>query len=190
MNPAAGPTTSSAPKASLYGLGVSQQDLEARISALLDGLDDPDCPADLGSELTALLEQEAANKDALLSKADAYCAIAEKLNLQAKGLRDVAASRLAYAQALEKRAERLESTLIEVLTRLNPGATKFELAEHRLSSRTVTVIDDSDLDPDQIPEDLMRIKREPDKTLIKAALKAGQDIPGLRLMQRTSWSIK
>lgn len=174
-------------------MGATAQTLELQINALLEATDPSEGDSihpELAGELTALLEQDAANKEALLAKADAYCAVIESLGLQARALRDVATSRVAYARTLEARASRLESTLIEVLTRLNPGATSFALPEHRITSRTTPAVDDTDLDPDQIPDDLMRVKREPDKTLIKAALKAGQAIPGLRLIQRTSWSIK
>lgn len=47
-------------------------------------------------------------------------------------------------------------------------------------------------DEAQIPDDMMRVKTvtEPDKTAIKAAIQAGQDIPGAKLVQDESLRIK
>lgn len=58
--------------------------------------------------------------------------------------------------------------------------TKVELAEATLSIRNgtpkVIVVDES-----QIPDEFMRIKREPDKILLKEALSNFEDVPGATL---------
>ena len=84
------------------------------------------------------------------------------------------ARRLAtLAQGDASRADALETTLIHILTRLQPAATRFCFPHHNLTSRrsqSVAIDDDSAL-----PAEWLTVKTttSPDKTAIKAALKAG-----------------
>jgi hypothetical protein len=107
-------------------------------------------------------------------------------------------ARKARAQALaelaaadEQQADALQDRLIQALQKVDPDATKYDLPEHKITSRksTVAVVD---CEPKDLPEMFQRIKTtySADKTAIAAALKQGQQIDGCSLVERRSWSIK
>ncbi len=101
---------------------------------------------------------------------------------QAKRLTDLARSDASRADALEE-------SLIFVLTKLQPAATRFSFRNHELSSRrsSAVVIDDEQaLDPEWLT---VTTTSKPDKTAIKEALKAGRQITGAQLLSRRSWRI-
>ena len=87
----------------------------------------------------------------------------------------------------------LQDRLTAALERIDPDRTSWALPEHKLNSRKVTSVElDPDLSPVDLPEGLYRVKTaySADKTAIKAALTAGQSVPGAQLVTRRSWSIK
>ena len=180
-----------APAPSLWQLGIESQDLQRDIEALALQLadDDDDAREDVIAQLEALLAAEADQQQALERKADAYCWVIDNLRAQAAYRKQQADRLTALAAADNLRAQRLQESLLTVLTRLQPEAVKFDLQNHVISSRRseAVVIDDVEL----LPPELLRIKTttDPDKTAIKAALKAGE-VPGARLEQRRSWAIK
>ena len=161
--------------------------------ALAAELLDTDDPAQESTAI-ALIEQylEAAQhtKSALADKADNICRYIDHLQAVAQFRKDQAKRLADLAAADQRRAQSLTDYMLKVLTALQPGESKFSLPTHELRSRRSesVEIDDEDL----IPDDMFRVKstREPDKASIKAAIKAGQEIAGARLITRTSWSIK
>jgi hypothetical protein len=87
------------------------------------------------------------------------------------------------------RADALEDSLVLVLTRLQPTATRFSFPNHELSSRksqAVEIDNEALLDPEWL---CVKTTFSADKTAIKAALKAGQQITGAQLISRRSWRI-
>ncbi len=87
------------------------------------------------------------------------------------------------------RADALEDSLVLVLTRLQPTATRFSLLNHELSSRksqAVEIDDEDALDPQWLS---FSTTSKPDKAAIKEALKAGQLTLGAQLISRRSWRI-
>lgn len=89
------------------------------------------------------------------------------------------------AAAAENAAKRLEEASVKALDIARPGQTKWELPEHKVSLRknapSVEVFDE-----DKLPPGYIRVKCEPDKTRIKAALKAGEEVPGARFADPTT----
>ena len=176
---------------SLYALGIQAQDIAGEIALaaeLLDG--DPENEATAIALIETYLEAQAHTASAIESKADNICRYIDHLSAVAR-FRKEQAQRLAdLAAADERRAQQLTDYMLKVLTTLQPGASKFSLPTHELRSRKSEAleIDDEDL----IPDDMFREKvtRSPDKAAIKAAIKAGQDIVGARIVSRTNWSIK
>lgn len=91
-------------------------------------------------------------------------------------------------QALERRCDWLSARTIEAMQSL--GVQKLEApdicARVRKSPQSVEVYDS-----DQLPDRFWRVKVEPDKVALRAALKAGEDIQGARLSDESySLSIK
>jgi hypothetical protein len=175
----------------LWQLGIEAQELMARISQLAEQLDseDPLLQAEAIAELEAALSAEDGHRQALEAKADATCWVIEHLRAQG-AYRSHQAKRLTELSARDgAKADRLEASLLAVLTRLQPGATRFSLPHHELSSRRsqAVVIEAPELlDPEWLA---VKTTSQPDKAAIKAALKAGRLIEGAELVERRSWRI-
>jgi hypothetical protein len=188
---AAGPACSLQRSGSLWQLGIEAQELTTAIGQLAQQLeaDDEDTRAQALGELEAVLLAEEGNKQALAAKADATCWVIEHLRGQA-AYRQQQAKRLGdLARSDAGRADALEESLVLVLTRLQPAATRFSFPNHELSSRksqAVEISDEQALDPAWLS---FTTTSKPDKAAIKAALKAGQEITGAQLLSRRSWRI-
>jgi hypothetical protein len=191
LTQAAGPSCSLQRSGSLWQLGIEAQELTTAIGQLAEQLetDDDDSRAQALSELEAALLAEEGNKQALAAKADATCWVIEHLRGQAT-YRQQQAKRLSdLARSDASRADALEDSLVLVLTRLHPNATRFSFPNHELSSRksqSVEIEDEDALDPQWLS---FTTTSKPDKAAIKEALKAGQLIPGAQLLSRRSWRI-
>jgi hypothetical protein len=186
--PAAAPSRSPG----LWQLGIEAQELTSQIARLAEQLDAEDeaTRADAIAELEAALLVEEGNRQALVAKADATYWVIEHLRAQA-AYRSQQARRLTeLARADAARADSLEQSLVLVLTRLEPGAVRFTLPHHELSSRrsqAVVIEDEEALDPRWL---VVKSTAQPDKVAIKEALRAGQEIPGAQLVSRRSWRIR
>lgn len=140
---------------------------------------------------SGLIEASQQHHELFNHKADAYCYQAAKDRATAQWRRSEAKRLLALAEASDHSADRVQSSLINVLTKLNPGGTKFSLPAHEITSRstTSTVVEEEDL----VPAEFMRtppVKSVPDKDAIKKALQSGSDVPGAHLETRRNWKIK
>lgn len=155
--------------------------------------DDPAVVAAATATLEGLISSESDNRRQVEAKADAWCWVIDHIRAQA-------AARAAHAQRLkdlataaEQQAEVLQDRLIQALQRVDPDSTKWELPEHKLTSRfTSSVQLDPDVQVADLPEQFQRVKTtySADKTALAAALKAGAQIDGAALVHRRSWSIK
>lgn len=188
---AAGPACSLQRTGSLWQLGIEAQELTTSISQLAEQLqsDDDDSCSQALAELEAALMAEEGNKQALAAKADATCWVIEHLRGQA-AYRQQQAKRLTdLSRSDAGRADALEESLVLVLTRLQPQATRFSFPNHELTSRrsqAVEIDDEQALAPEWLT---VKTTSQPDKAAIKQALKAGQQIPGAQLLSHRSWRI-
>jgi len=176
---------------SLYALGIQAQEIAGEIALaaeLLDG--DPDNEATAISLIETYLEAQGHTLSALESKADNICRYIDHLAAVARFRKEQSQRLAELAAADERRAQQLTDYMLKVLTTLQPDVAKFSLPTHELRSRRSEAVEIED--EDLIPDDMFRekITRSPDKSAIKAALKAGQQIIGARLVSRTNWTIK
>jgi hypothetical protein len=186
-----GPSCSLQRSSSLWQLGIEAQELTPVIGQLAQQLeaDDDDTRAQALAELEAALLAEEGNKAAIAAKADATCWVIEHLRGQGAYRQQQAKRLTALAAADNNRADALETSLVLVLTRLEPKATRFSFPNHELTSRksqAVEIDDEETLDPQWLTA---TTTTKPDKTAIKAAIKAGQQIPGAQLLSRRTWRI-
>lgn len=178
----------------IYELASETLRLQQLILDCAEDLDNEDEASRDGAvyELERLLADEEATGRDLRDKADAWCFAIRSIRVQSE-LRKAEATRLReLAAADEARADRLESKLFEVLSKVDPAATRWDLPCHKLSSRKSTAVRlDPDLDPADLPEEFQRVKTicEVDKTALKTALKNGAEIPGATLLVGRSWRI-
>ncbi|MCP9825698.1 siphovirus Gp157 family protein [Synechococcus sp. EJ6-Ellesmere] len=187
----AGPACSLQRTGSLWQLGIEAQELTTAIGQLAEQLqsDDEDSRSQALAGLEAALMAEEGNKQALAAKADATCWVIEHLRGQA-AYRQQQAKRLTdLSRSDAGRADALEESLVLVLTRLQPHATRFSFPNHELTSRrsqAVEIDDEQALAPEWLT---VKTTSQPDKAAIKQALKAGQQIPGAQLLSHRSWRI-
>jgi predicted house-cleaning NTP pyrophosphatase (Maf/HAM1 superfamily) len=188
---AEGPTCSIQRSSSLWQLGIEAQELTTAIAQLAERLetDEPDERQQVLGELEAALLADEGNKAAIAAKADATCWVIEHLRGQA-AYRQQQAKRLnALAAGDNGRADDLETSLVLVLTRLEPKSTRFSFTNHELRStrsQSVDIAENAQLAPEWLT---VTTTTKPDKTAIKAAIKAGQQIPGAQLLSRRTWRI-
>jgi hypothetical protein len=188
---AAGPSCTLQRSGSLWQLGIEAQELTTAIGQLAQQLeaDDEDARAQALAELEAALLAEEGNKAALAAKADATCWVIEHLRGQAAYRQQQAKRLTELSRSDGSRADALEESLVLVLTRLQPAATRFSFPNHELSSRkssAVVIADEQALDPAWLT---VKTTSQPDKAAIKEALKAGRQITGAQLLSRRSWRI-
>lgn len=86
--------------------------------------------------------------------------------------------------ALEKRADRLKADASDAL-----NGEKFQTAKVAVSWRKSTA---AEVDESLCPEEYIttKVTTAPDKKAITAALKAGQEIPGCKLVERVNMSVR
>jgi hypothetical protein len=188
---ASGPSCTIQRSGSLWQLGIEAQELTTAISQLAEQLEatDDDIRAQALAELEAALLADEGNKAAIAAKADATCWVIEHLRGQAAYRQQQAKRLTGLAAADNNRADALEASLVLVLTRLQPKATRFSFPNHELISRksqAIEIDDEEGLDPRWLT---VTTTTKPDKTAIKAAIKAGQQIPGAQLLSRRIWRI-
>ena len=176
--------------ASLWQLGIKAQELTTTIGQLAEQLEaDDDTRAQALAELEAALIAEEHNKAALAAKADATCWVIEHLRGQATYRQQQAKRLTELSRSDASRADALEDSLVLVLTRLQPQATRFSFPNHELTSRrsqAVEIDDEQALAPEWLT---VKTTTQPDKAAIKQALKAGHQIPGVQLLSHRSWRI-
>jgi hypothetical protein len=188
---AAGPACSLQRTGSLWQLGIEAQELTTAIGHLAEQLqsDDDDSRSQALAELEAALMAEEGNKQALAAKADATCWVIEHLRGQAAYRQQQAKRLTELSRSDASRADALEDSLVLVLTRLQPGATRFSFPNHELTSRrsqAIEIDDEQALAPEWLT---VKTTTQPDKAAIKQALKAGHQIPGVQLLSHRSWRI-
>jgi len=186
----AGPACSLQRSGSLWQLGIEAQELTTAIGQLAEQLEADDDPrAQALAELEAALLAEEGKKQALAAKADSTCWVIEHLRAQAAYRQQQAKRLTELSRSDASRADALEDSLVLVLTRLQPKATRFSFPNHELTSRksqAVEINDEEALDPQWLS---FTTTSKPDKAAIKEALKAGTEIPGVQLISRRSWRI-
>lgn len=197
-----GPATASAPVGpgpvglgpvglGLWQLGIEAQSLTAQIAALAEKLEaeDPELAQSALGELESVLLQEEGNKQKLSDKADATCWVIDHLRAQAN-YRAAQAKRLAdIAKADQARADALETSLLYVLTRLQPEAKRFSFPNHEITSRKSAVVEIIDLDKITAEWLVVKTTTTPDKNAIKDAIKKGMKVEGAAVVNRTNWKI-
>jgi hypothetical protein len=200
--------------ATLFDLTGEALQLQGRINEAAELLfsDDPAEVAQATATLEGLISVEADNRQAILAKADAWCWAINSLRARCDARKARADALRELAAGDEQQADALQDRLVQALQKVDPEATKYDLPEHKISSRKSTVVV-VDCEPEDLPKLYQRTKIEANKTAIKesinaavaAAVKAAQDedaaanaaavatvktVPGCSLVERRSWTIR
>lgn len=114
--------------------------------------------------------------------------IIKTFEAEAGALKEVETSRAARRKSLENRIKSLKDYLAFEIQRTGIKPKDAEITIGTRKSEAVEIEDES-----LIPADYMReipAYREPDKTLIKTAIKDGYTVPGARLVERQNAAIR
>ena len=132
----------------------------------------------IGAELEGL---EMARED----KVDNLCCVIKNLNAQAKAIREEEKNLASRRKVVENRATRAKEWLLMNVAE----GEKVETPRSRVSWRKSTSVEYNG-EAETLPEALKKVAVTADKTEIKNALKAGQEIDGARLVEKKNINIK
>lgn len=156
-------------------------EIDQAIIDALEGAIDPETGEVMDDALLASYEKLQEDRDAKIENIGLFIknleAEADAVKLEAKKL-------TARAKASENKAEHLRSYLQWRL-----AGEKFTTPKLKISYRNSKKVNITDLEA--LPEEFLRYKEpEPDKTKIKDAIKAGQDVPGAEVVEQTTMQLQ
>lgn len=142
--------------------------------------------ADLVAAYPELAEDEELRADTIEGETDAYrvlgkiVAIERDANSMALAIGERAKELAARKDRYTRRKEAMRALLLRLLKAAD--LNKVSLPEATVSvgkgRAGVEIVDET-----LLPDNVIKLKREPDKTVIKAALDAGEDVPGAVLRE-------
>lgn len=155
-------------------------EIDARIQEILMRTDEEtgELPEDAVAELITLGETREMKVE------NAACLIVN-LTAEAKAIREQEVTLAQRRHSLENRVERIKRYL-EYATDGEP----FSSSRVQVKYTKSTAVEVNEDFWEFAPDDYIRTKKEPDKTAIKDALKAGKVIPGAELVERKTIQVK
>lgn len=140
----------------------------------------------LSEDLDARLDEIG---DALTAKADACAAMVRTLEAEAAAFKEEADRFGAKRKAAEAGAARLKTYLKSCLELA--GERKVKGARFTVAIQAnAPSVELEETDPEALPPEFVRVKKEVDKTAIKTALQAGEPLAFARLVQTESVRIR
>ena len=124
-------------------------------------------------------------------KIDAIACIIKEADAEASAIRAEEKNLAARRKVLESKSERLTAYIAEAMNATN--RTKLETARNKVSFRKTKAVE---LSKDFLEwaesnrPDLLKVTTEVSKTAVKAAIEAGDELPGAEIAYRTSINIK
>lgn len=162
----------------------SLYEIESRYHSALDMLYDPEVPEDVVIDTLESIEGE------MEMKAENYAAIISNIEATAAAIREAEKKQAERRKAMENKAARLRHRLLEAMQA--GGVPKFETARFRIAVRAnpeAVVIDDEAAIPDDYKREIPA-RYEADKSLIRAAMRDGFEVPGVHLARSTRLEIR
>lgn len=138
-----------------------------------------------GGEMTPELEQSLEITEAeRLTKGEGYVYVIKQLRSQSDMIKSEIKRLQEIAKRYENSADKLADTLLQSVITHGQIKTAFVTISSR-RSKSVSITDES-----LLGAEFMRVKSEPNKTLIKEALDAGQEVAGALIVENYSLNIK
>lgn len=168
-------------------MSMSLYEIDARIKAIIDGIMDAadEETGEVGEiDLTELHELQEARE----TKLENIALYAKNLAVEASAIKDEENALADRRKRLERKCERMKGILINAMKEDGNKKISSPRFEAVLRDNKKTEI----LDPEAIPDEFINVKVEkaPDKTAIKKAIEAGQEVAGAQLIINTTISIK
>lgn len=150
-------------------------------AAIRDALDAFEVDEETGEILNApdleALEGEASRK------IESACLYVRELAADVAAIKAEADRMTERRRSLEKKAERIKALILPALEAVG-GKVKGTMLSASVATTKSVELDEDALNI--LPEEFVRVKREADKTAIKAALSSGQVIEGARIVENKS----
>lgn len=125
-------------------------------------------------------------KDEIGVKLEGYAMVMKNIQSDIEGLKAEEKRLAERRRAMETNVERMKQSVYEALLTVEGNKVKTDKFTFSFrKSKSVLVLDET-----VIPHDFVRVKTEVDKKSIAAALKAGQEISGVQLVENQSLSIR
>ena len=149
-------------------------ELSDQMSSLLAKMEEPapEDPEERELWETACQDTLAMLLDDFTEKAEGYGCVLKQLQADAEALKNEERRLNGKRKAIENNIERMREAMKSAMLLTGQKKVKTELFSFGVSPRLDLVID---ADVTEIPDDLVRVKAEPDKTAIKAFLKENPD---------------
>jgi hypothetical protein len=132
-------------------------------------------------ELEATLEITEAER---LTKGEGYVYVIKQLRSQSEMIKSEIKRLQELAKRYENSADKLADKLLQSVVAHGQIKTAFVTISSR-KSKSVSITDES-----LLGAEFMRVKSEPNKTLIKEALESGQEVAGALIVENYSLNIK
>ena len=165
---------------------MSLYEIDSRIRAIIDGIYDAADEDGVVEEIdfTELKQLQEDRK----TKLENIALYIKNTEAEAEAIEAEEDKLAARRKKLENKAKRLREYIINSMKENKDEPLKTARCEVRIKDNEKTDITDLD----SIPEEFIKVKVEknPDKTAIKKAIKAGQTVPGAQIIINTTLTIK
>lgn len=166
--------------------GMSLYEIDSRIKAIIDSIyDSADDNGEVGEiDLTELQELQEARE----VKLENIALYAKNLASEASAIKEEEIILATRRKRLESKCERLKGILINAMKEdgnKKISSPRFEAVLRESKKTEIT-------DMEKIPEEFIvtKVEKNPDKTAIKKAIEAGQEIAGASVVMNTTITIK
>lgn len=160
-------------------------EIDNRIKAIIDGIyDSVDENGEVGEIDFTELEQLQEDRRTKLENIALYI---KNTEAEAKAIKEEETKLATRRKRLENKAERLRALMITSMKEANDPELATARCKAKIKDNEVTLIEDLELIPDEYIK--VTVEKKPDKTAIKKAIKAGQEVAGASLGINTTISI-
>lgn len=152
-------------------------ELTDEVYRLLDFAEDPEVDEEVFRDTLEALQGD------IEVKSDDYGKVIRQLESDKKGIQAEIDRLTARKTTIENRIQIMKDALYKAFRALDKTKLKTELFTFYIQKNPVSVIVD---DPEAVPDEFFKVKKELSKTSIKDAIESGQDIPFAHLEQSES----
>lgn len=156
---------------------ASLYEIDTNIKAILDSvLDQTDENGEFTGDIESIYSSLEELQEAREAKMENIALYVKNLTSEALAIKNEESILAERRKRIERKCERLEGILMQSI--LINGGTKASSARYEAAVRYYD--ETKILDENKIPEEFIKVKttKSPDKTAIKAAIKAGQEVEG------------
>ncbi len=177
------PVDTKTPRPTLLMIEQRIDEIVQATADTLDGIEDEQEAALFKEKMDELI---ADLQDGLAEKIDAYGLYISKWEAESERLADINRNLQDRKKRADNRISRAKAHLLDTMFSADVKKLEGNVFIARFTSSESVVVDDAD----KLPEDLVRVKRDPDKTAIKKALKDGAEVSAAHIQTNYNVNVK